>query len=152
MGKPLATLDLGEVDFSSVDTVLAVVRARGGRITSSRRILLEALFAAERHLSAEELAEAVQARAPDVNLSTIYRNLEDLQRLGVIVHAHLGHGPATFQLASHAHAHFVCEECGAMVEAPEEMFRGLARRAKSTLGFTIDPLHFAILGRCAACT
>lgn len=152
MSKPLGPRDVGTVDFTSVDTVLALVRARGGRATPSRRILLEVLFDTDAHLSAEELAEAVQARAPDVHLSTIYRNLEDLQRLGVVVHTHLGHGPATYQLASLAHAHFICEECGAMIEAPDELFRGLARTAKANLGFTIDPHHFAILGRCAACT
>jgi Fur family transcriptional regulator, ferric uptake regulator len=151
MGKSLAPRDGGIVDVATVDDVLALVRARGGRATPSRRVLLDVLFHAEDHLSAEELAEAVQARAPDVHISTIYRNLEDLQRIGVVVHTHLGHGPATYQLASLAHAHFICEECGAMIEAPDELFRGLARTAKSRLGFSIDPRHFAILGRCAAC-
>ncbi len=151
MSKPLAPRDLGKVDFSSVENVLALVRARGGRATSSRRILLEVLFDADDHLSADELTEAVQSKAPDVHISTIYRNLEDLQRLGVIVHSHLGHGPATYQLTSLAHAHFICEECGAMIEAPDELFRGLAQTAKTKLGFSIDPHHFAILGRCADC-
>jgi Fe2+ or Zn2+ uptake regulation protein len=152
MGTPLGPHDLTGVDFSSVDGVLAYVRAQGGRATSSRRILLEVLFEAEGHMSAEELTAAVQRRAPDVHLSTIYRNVEDLQRLGVIEHSHLGHGPATYLLASMAHAHFVCEVCGAMIEAPDELFRGLARTAKAKVGFTINPHHFAILGRCADCS
>jgi Fe2+ or Zn2+ uptake regulation protein len=151
MSKPIAPPETGEVAFGSVDDVLALVRARGGRATSSRRILLEVLFEANDHLSAEELAEAVQARAPDVHLSTIYRNVEDLQRLGVVVHSHLGHGPATYQLASLAHAHFICEGCGAMIEASDDIFQGLAKAAKTRLGFSIDPHHFAILGRCADC-
>jgi Fur family ferric uptake transcriptional regulator len=152
MSKPLAPRIVGEADFSSVDSVLALVRERGGRATTSRRVLLEVLFEAEGQLSAEELAKAVQDSAPDVNISTIYRNLEDLQELGVIVHTHLGHGPATYQLASLAHAHFVCEECGTVIEAPDELFRGLARSTRAKLGFTIHPHHFAILGRCAECS
>jgi Fur family ferric uptake transcriptional regulator len=137
--------------FASVDDVLDLVRARGGRATSSRRILLEVLFEATDHLSAEELAAAVQSRAPDVHLSTIYRNVDDLQRLGVVVHSHLGHGAASYQLASLAHAHLICEECGKRIEASDDLFRGLARAAKERLGFTIDPHHFAIQGRCAEC-
>ena len=136
----------------SVEEVLDLLRARGARVTSSRRILLEVLFESTDHLSVEDIAAAVQAQAPDVNISTIYRNLEDLERLGVVTHSHLGHGAATYQLASLAHAHFVCESCGAQVEAPESMFRGLARSAKADLGFTIDPRHFAILGRCSNCS
>jgi Fe2+ or Zn2+ uptake regulation protein len=131
VSKPLAPHGTEDIRVANADDVLALVRARGGRATSSRRILLEVLF--------------------EAGISTIYRNLEDLERLGVVVHTHLGHGAATYQLASLAHAHFICEECGAMIEAPDELFRGLARTAKAKFGFTIDPLHFAMLGRCANC-
>lgn len=143
--------ELAPVDVTTVDEVIALVRSRGGRATSSRRVLLEVLFEAEGHLTAEELTEAVQARAPDIHVSTVYRNLEDLQRMGVLLHTHVGHGPATYQLASSAHAHFVCEKCGVMLEAPEELLRGLARGARERFGFAVNPRHFAILGRCAAC-
>ncbi|MGH9029773.1 MAG: Fur family transcriptional regulator [Acidimicrobiales bacterium] len=151
MSRPLAPAPGRSVSISSVEEVLALVRARGGRATPSRRILLEVLFEADGHLSAEEIARTVCLRAPDVHISTIYRNLEDLQRLGVVVHSHLGHGPATYQLAALAHAHLICEGCGVTIEAPDELFRGLARSAKSQMGFTIDPLHFAIFGRCSSC-
>lgn len=136
---------------TSVDEVLALVRAGGGRATAARRLLLEAIFESADHRSAEDLAAAVQARAPDVHLSTIYRNLEDLERLGVIAHTHLGHGPATYQLATRAHSHFICSGCGRRYEAAGEIFEGLAREAKARYGFVIDPRHFAILGRCAEC-
>ena len=152
MSKPIATPGtLTSAPVTSVDDVLRLVRARGGRATPSRRVLLEVLFEREGHMSAEDLAGAVQARSPDVHISTIYRNMEDLQRLGVIVHSHMGHGPATYQLASLAHAHFICEECGVTLEAPDELFRGLARTVRAKLGFTIDPHHFGMVGRCAAC-
>ncbi len=136
----------------SADEALGLLRARGGRVTASRRLLLEALFDAEGHLSAEELAADVHRRAPDVHLSTIYRNLEELEALGVVAHTHVGHGAATYQLTASAHGHFLCESCGEMLDAPDAMFRDLRRAAKSTLGFSIDPGHVAILGRCAACT
>ena len=60
--EPLRPRDLVGLDFSSVDNVPALVRARGGRATSSRRIHLEVLFDTDAHLSAEDLAAAVQAR------------------------------------------------------------------------------------------
>jgi Fur family transcriptional regulator, ferric uptake regulator len=139
-------------DLSSVEAVLELIRETGGRATTSRRTLLEVLFEGSGHHSAEELAAAVKARAPDVHLSTVYRNLEELERLGVIVHAHLGHGPVTYQLARHSHAHFVCENCGRRVDVPEQMFRGLAQSARKSYGFEIDPRHQAIMGWCAACS
>jgi Fe2+ or Zn2+ uptake regulation protein len=136
-----------------MEDALELVRQNGGRITSSRRFLLRTLFdpTTEGHHTAEELALAVQAQAPDVHLSTIYRNLDELEKLGIIVHAHLGHGPATYHLAASSHGHFVCEDCGKMIEAPDALFAGLANGAKQKFGFEIDPHHFAMLGRCADC-
>jgi Fur family transcriptional regulator, ferric uptake regulator len=147
----VATRELAHGGFDSVDDVLDLLRARGGRATSSRRILLDVLFHSKDHMSVEALAEAVQARAPDVHISTIYRNVEDLQELGVIVHSHLGHGPVTYQLAALAHAHLICEDCGARIEASDDLFSGLVRAAKAQFGFSIDPHHVAIQGRCRVC-
>ena len=134
-----------------VETALQLLRAQGGRLTTSRRLLLTCLFGSSDHRTAEELLAEVQALAPDVHMSTIYRNLEQLERLGVVVHAHLGHGPATYHLASETHGHLVCESCGAVYEAPGQLFGALARAARNNYGFTVDPRHFAVLGRCARC-
>jgi Fe2+ or Zn2+ uptake regulation protein len=149
MSKPKPAPDVG--DTTTIEGALELLRRNGGRITPSRRFLLRLLFGSEGHHTAEELAAEVQAQAPDIHLSTIYRNLDELEKLGVIVHAHLGHGPATYHLASSTHGHFVCEECGKMIEAPDELFAGLAKAAETHFDFTIDPHHFAMLGRCADC-
>lgn len=135
----------------SVEEVLDLLRRQGGRVTTSRRLLLEALFEGSAHRTAEELGEEVQRRAPDIHISTIYRNLDELERLGVVVHAHLGHGPATYHLAGGAHGHLVCEDCGAMLEAPDALFAGLSQSVRRRFGFDINPYHFAVLGRCRAC-
>lgn len=134
-----------------VEEVIDLLREGGGRATTSRRVLLRCLFEDGPHRTAEELAAEVQRVAPDVHLSTIYRNLEELERLGIVVHAHLGHGPATYHLSSETHGHLVCESCGATMEAPEHFFGELTVAARREFGFEIDPRHFAVLGRCAAC-
>ncbi|MGH9292150.1 MAG: Fur family transcriptional regulator [Acidimicrobiales bacterium] len=134
-----------------VEDVLELLRGRGGRVTTARRSLLEALFCSGGHRTAEDLAVEVQSRVPDVHLSTIYRNLDELERLGVISHTHLGHGPATYHLSSSPHGHLVCEHCGFTVEAPEELFEGLSLGASSRFGFVIDPRHFAVFGTCSSC-
>ena len=151
MSKPQSPVPAGSGDATTVEGVLDIVRQQGGRVTSARRLLLRALFDSNEHHTAEDLAAEVQLQAPDISLSTIYRNLDELERLGVIIHAHLGHGPATYHLASSSHGHFVCEECGKMIEAPDALFGSLAEAARAQFGFTIDPHHFAMLGRCADC-
>jgi len=141
----------GETSRNAIEGVLALLRRQGGRATPARRLLLEALFGSSAHRSAEELAAEVCASAPGVHMSTIYRNLEELKRLGIIDSTRLGTGPATYHLASAAHGHLVCEQCGTMTEVPDGIFRNLIQAAKTEYGFVINPHQFAVTGRCVAC-
>ena len=136
---------------ASVDGVLEMIRATGGRATTSRRVLLEVLFEDQGHRNAEDLGSEVRARAPEVHISTVYRNLEELERMGVVTHTHLGHGAVTYQLASRSHPHLICAQCGVRIHAPDELFLGLTRAAQRSLGFQIDPSHLAISGLCSDC-
>ena len=151
MAKGAAQTVPGREDRNQVEDILALVRSHGGRATPARRLLLNALFGSREHRSAEELAAQVHALAPDVHLSTIYRNLEELERLGVIDSTRLGSGPATYHLATAAHGHLVCEQCGTMTEVPDDIFAGLVRVAADDYGFAINPHRFAVTGRCAGC-
>ena len=134
-----------------LDGLLSLVRERGGRVTTCRRAILSELVAASSHLTADDLAELVQRRHPDVHRSTIYRSLGDLEDLGIVDHVHLGHGRAVYHLADDAHQHLVCESCGAVVEVPDDLFRPVADRMLSDYGFHLRAGHFAVLGTCANC-
>ncbi len=142
----------GDDRSERVEDVLARLRRNGGRVTKARQLLLEELFDRGGHRTAEELAGAVQDRAPEVHLSTIYRNLDELERLGVVTHSHMGHGPAAYHLAETAHPHLVCERCGSTIDVPDEVLGGLMATVRRRYGFAIDPHHFAIPGRCRACS
>ena len=138
-------------EFATIEDVLAGLRERGGRATTARRLLLSALFGDRKHRSAEELADEVHAQAPEVNISTIYRNLDELVRLGVVDRSRLGGGPAAYHLVSASHGHLVCGQCGAMTEVPSELFGDIASTLASRYGFAVDPHRFGVIGRCAGC-
>lgn len=134
-----------------LEEVLATLRAGGGRITSPRRAILRALIDHHGHPTAEQLTADVQSIQPDVHESTVYRFLDELERLGVVDHVHLGHGPAVYHFADDPHHHLVCDGCGLVVEVPVrtlEQFRGLVRR---DLEFEMELRHFALPGRCKDC-
>ena len=80
------------------------LRARGLRVSAARRLLLAALFAADRPVSADELASGLSGRLPDSDLASIYRNLETLEELGVVRHVHIGHGPGLYAPAGRTDA------------------------------------------------
>jgi Fe2+ or Zn2+ uptake regulation protein len=139
------------VDTARRDRLVAMIRDHGARVTTARRALVTALVQARGHVTADDLAALVQKAQPDVHLSTIYRSLDALERIGVVDHVHLGHGRAVYHLADEPHQHLVCEVCGAVVEVPDATFAELSDTLRRRYGFTIRPNHFAVLGRCRAC-
>ena len=58
---------------STVEEALERIRSAGGRITPTKRLLLEILTADPTHRTTDELTAAVQAESPDVAASTTYR-------------------------------------------------------------------------------
>jgi len=134
-----------------VSRLVEVLRARGQRLTLSRRALLEELASADGHLTADELTARVCRRVGQVHQATIYRSLDALERAGLVEHVHLGHGRAVYHLADDLHQHLVCEACGTVAEAPAGLFSEVQARLREAYGFAMRPYHFAVLGRCRKC-
>ncbi|MCU1457043.1 MAG: ferric uptake regulator, Fur family [Actinomycetia bacterium] len=130
------------------DRFVDEIRGRGARITPVRRAVLNVLAETHEHLNAEEIAGLVQADHPDVHVSTIYRNLDALEQLGVVEHTHLGHQPAVYHVGEH-HQHLVCEVCGRVIDVPITILDQLADTTRAHYGFVLHPGHFALMGRCA---
>ena len=132
----------------TLTSAIGAIRARGLRVSTTRRLILEALFADQQPLSAEALA----GRLPHGDLGSVYRNLECLEAIGLVRHVHLGHGPGMYALAARTELEFVtCERCGAFEAidpARLDAARGLIERE---LGYRARFTHFPIVGVCAGC-
>ena len=137
-----------EVDLTEA---LAIIREAGGRATPAKRTVLEVLSVHTEHLTADSITSLVQAVSPDIAGSTIYRILEEFERLGLVEHSHVGKGAATYHLRAAAHGHLVCQRCGRMAKADPELFDQLIEEAAARYGFRVDPHHFAVLGVCQDC-
>ncbi|MBB5106562.1 Fur family transcriptional regulator [Streptomyces spectabilis] len=127
------------------------LRQRGYRLTPQRQLVLEAVDKLE-HATPDDILCEVRRTASGVNISTVYRTLELLEELGLVSHAHLGHGAPTYHLADrHHHIHLVCRDCTAVIEADVEVAADFTAKLRATFGFDTDMKHFAIFGRCGTC-
>ncbi|MEV5595893.1 transcriptional repressor [Streptomyces sp. NPDC052496] len=128
------------------------LRKRGYRLTPQRQLVLEAVDKLE-HATPDDILTEVRRTAGGVNISTVYRTLELLEELNLVSHAHLGHGAPTYHLADrHHHIHLVCRDCTEVIEADQTVAAPFTTTLRETFGFDTDLKHFAIFGRCAACT
>ena len=77
--------------------------------------MLEALYAVDDPLTAEQIAAGLDGRVPRSDIGSVYRNLETLEQIGLIRHFHLGHGPGLYLRAgAAAREYLVCDSCGAL--------------------------------------
>ena len=130
----------------------ARVRASGRRMTVQRRMVMEALGRARHHITAEEIAARIRRQHPQIDPSTVYRNLEALEALGHVTHTHFEDRVTRWHLAGeHRHGHLVCRACGDELEVEMSVLDPLARRLRQELGFEADLAHSAVVGLCRAC-
>ena len=86
---------------------IRMLRASGLRLSTARRLIIEGLFAAAGPVSAQQLAATLSLEE-----SSVYRNLELLERQGLTRHVHLGHGPGLYALVGRDDGEYLyCERC-----------------------------------------
>lgn len=130
---------------------ITVLKDKGYRLTPQRRLILDVLHGSAGHLSAQDILNQVQAVAPDVNKSTIYRNLELLEELGLAVRSEL-EGRFVYHHADEgSHHHLVCRQCGRTIACDSDMLMALEKRLLKEFQFEGDLKHLVIHGVCNAC-
>lgn len=81
------------------------------RHTKQRAAIQQALEDAQRPLLPLEILHASQVLVPQLNLATVYRNLNTLVADGVATAVHLPNQATRFERMAHHHHHFLCEQC-----------------------------------------
>jgi Fur family ferric uptake transcriptional regulator len=138
--------------FKTLAEAIAALRNRGLRLSAARRLVLETLFAADRPLSAEEVADGLNGLLPVSDLASCYRNLEMLERLGVVRHVHMGHGPGLYALAGRgANEYLLCEHCGGYTVADPAAMGPVRDAIREAFGYEARFSHFPLMGMCPAC-
>lgn len=127
------------------------LRAKGYRLTPQRELVLAAVQRLE-HATPEDVLAVVRESSSAINLSTVYRNLEVLEELGLVRHAHLSDRVATYHTTvGHPHFHLVCRKCQRVVSVDPEVAAPFAERLRADYAFEADIAHLTVFGECTNC-
>jgi Fur family ferric uptake transcriptional regulator len=139
--------DTPRLTFTGLDDAVDALRERGLRLTTPRRLVLEALFSVDGPVSAEYLASSL-----NLEVTSVYRNLEALEQHGLARHVHLGHGPGLYALVGRGEREFLsCERCGAVRTLTPDQLDPVRDQIKELFGYEARFTHFAVVGLCPAC-
>jgi len=130
----------------------ATLREQGYRLTPQRNLIWEVLRDAGRHLTAEEVAAEVRCTLPDVNVSTVYRTLELLVSLDLVVETRLEGSVCYYEVSPEpTHHHFVCTQCGAVGHFGDELLAPVHAELTQRQAFDVSQIQVTAFGLCRAC-
>jgi Fur family ferric uptake transcriptional regulator len=135
------------------EVFLSKLRDRGLRLTPQREMILSVMHDVEGLTTAEEIYAQVQSLTSAVDISTVYRTLDLLQRLDIVACVDPGDGQHRYELLGvHGpHVHLICASCGKVTGIDLEEAGPLAERLWANHGFVTDLDHLSIPGLCRAC-
>jgi len=125
------------------------------RLTRQRRLVLQVMESAPRHLDATEILDRAQKIDPGITRVTVYRTLDLLKRHGLIDeldllhlrghrHYYESHGPRD-------HIHVACISCGKVREVESPLYEELKQQISRDCGIEITVARTEIGGLCEEC-
>ncbi|MBN1353169.1 MAG: transcriptional repressor [Candidatus Omnitrophica bacterium] len=132
------------------------------RLTKPRRAILDILDDTRKHLSAEQIYKETLKISSNAGLSTIYRNLELLVRIGLTWEFDAGDNKARYEIAkrpgeSHHH-HLICKKCNsiidysASVDNEKDFIKKREKNLSNKYNFKIENHSIDFFGLCYKCS
>lgn len=134
--------------------LLEVLRANGMRITAGRREMLQIILDNQsRRVSLREIYAHLDEKVGRVERSSVYRNLIEFERLGIIQALKLPKQGKMYQyvLDRRIHHFYICKACGNARRGNRKLFERIEAALRETHGFAKANLSVVFYGTCAGC-
>lgn len=129
---------------------------RGYKMTPQRKQILQIFIEHPEHLSAEDVYGILREQDSEIGLATVYRALDLLSDLGVLVKIDFGDGCARYELNTadptiHHHHHLICVKCKKVIEFEDDLLEDLEATISKKSGFQILNHEVKFFGYCKDC-
>jgi Fur family peroxide stress response transcriptional regulator len=131
------------------------ISQKGFRFTAQRREVYDALVVKRDHPTAVDVFMRVQKKLPGISLATVYNCLETLTECGLVRAVNHDRQPSRYCANLAPHAHFFCEQCGAVFDVPivdTEPMSAISAGWQLPPGATVTHHEISFRGRCGSCT
>ena len=119
--------------------------------SKQRELIYDNLCNRYDHPTAEMLFEDLRKIRTNLSLGTVYRNLSLLVEIGQIQKISTEYGPDRFDGNAKPHLHFVCKNCGCVMDFPMEDDGELIMKASQSFAGTIESVNIQFVGICPDC-
>lgn len=132
-----------------------VLADAGYRRGGARQAVIELLAAQPCALSAFEIEDRLRAGDRRVARASVYRVLDELERLDLVLRLELGQGITRYEAnhpdGHHHHHHLVCGSCGEVIPFEDDGIELAIQRAAQRVTFDVAAHEIVLHGTCARC-
>ena len=122
------------------------------RVTHQRALITEIIRQGRGHLDADEIYRRAREKEPRLSLSTVYRTLQMLKKLGLVEELHFDDNHHHYEVKPSAeHHHLVCLGCGRVIEFNYPLSHYLRGKVPEAKDFDIVETEVRMTGYCAKC-
>lgn len=122
------------------------------KYSRKREALLEKIRATSTHPTADWIYEEVKKDIPDLSLGTVYRNLAVFKDEGLIISVGVVDGQERFDANTKEHTHFICLDCGAVIDINADVGPALNKSVEDLNGLDIMYRQLTFYGKCSKCS
>ena len=130
----------------------------GYKMTPQRKEILKIFVehSERHHMSAEDVYSILRENDSEIGLATVYRALDLLSDLGILVRMDFGDGCARYELNTadptiHHHHHLICLNCKKVIVFEEDLLEMLEAYIEKKSGFQIVNHEVKFFGYCSDC-
>jgi Fur family ferric uptake transcriptional regulator len=120
----------------------------------ARQALLELLDSQSCALSAVEIEDALRAGKRPVARASIYRILDELERLHLVQRVEIGQSMARYEpirAGDGHHHHLVCDNCGIVMPFTDTALENAIKRLSRRVPIDVAEHEIVLHGACQAC-
>jgi Fur family ferric uptake transcriptional regulator len=138
-----------------IDRAQQALAASGRKRGGARRALLELLDSQACALTAAEIETALGAgSARRVSRASIYRILDELERLGLVQRVEVGEAMARYERSGEEaghHHHLVCDRCGRLTPFYDRELERAIARLSDEVPLRVTEHEIVLRGVCPTC-
>lgn len=121
------------------------------RNTIQRELVLEAVNKLRNHATADEVYAMVIREYPSIGKGTVYRNLNNLARDGLVRRVEIPDGPDRYDHTLEEHYHVKCVACGNISDVSMDILPDLKKLIYDTKGYIFVGYDILFRGVCPNC-
>lgn len=120
--------------------------------SKQRDMIKEFLMGRKDHPTADVVYSNVRQENPNISMGTVYRNLTLLSDMGEIQRLRLGDGVDHFDADTSEHYHFICQDCGCVIDLNMKNIDFIQKKAQENFDGMIAGHITYFYGSCGNCT